>query len=146
MAIPPATAGNPWHRHPDKHLGLVIPTSVLAACRQWPGVKPLGQQPPACRSCSAPEQHQQPRRAARQLACGAASQLVSAGTQSWFGGTNLQPAGACSAPPPPPNNTPSSHPSGSGAVAKMHAASPPPSTHSLQWPKPAFLPECGVNS
>ena len=41
-AIPPATAGNPWHRYPDKRLGLVIPTSVLAACRQQPRVTAFG--------------------------------------------------------------------------------------------------------
>ena len=73
-----------------------------------------------------------------------ASQLAPAGTQS----RSVAPTSSLQELALPPNNTHthSSHPSGSGAVAKMHAASPPPSTHSLQWPKSVYLLECEVNS
>ena len=121
-AISPATTGNQWHMHPDKRLGLVIPTRVLAAFRQWPQVH-AGHQPPACRIellCpNKPSSQGKPPDNLRLV-------WVTPTCVSWhtkpFRGTNLHPAGPCSAPD---QHTPCSHPSGSGAVAKMHAASPP---------------------
>ena len=101
IGIPPSDRRNPWHRHPDKRLGLVMPTSVLAACHQQPPEKPFGGtnlQPARswamlCTSRPTSSRGKPPgnSRLVR------ASQLVSAGTQP-LRGTNLQPARACSAP------------------------------------------------